>query len=364
MAYSSFLDSRGQELLDLSLYVSSQNYVEMTRPQYSALQNFPLQYIIPPSIRSAAKARTSHLGFSSLDIDTEEHAEYQKSIIPESLRRPRDTLQGLLSKPENAAQIRLDALATAFFTPLQELRGKKRFFLTQFLTSVDCLALGYLSLALLPDLPSPWLATCMRKKFPQLCAFVHDLQRSFFGGTVTLEDAGLCLQTENEKRAVGKRALPWKIPEKGGLLGIASALGSTLVDSIPVVSQLRQTSKLKEELEMDAEDDRDREAIAELAAMDRRELYTTIGTVIAGVGLFVGFLFQQNLIAWGSAEEDTSVEARRGLDQYGEAGAALAALANQMDFDVAVENERMRERNESSLGEVEVDVDPRTDRTH
>lgn len=276
------------------------------------MQPFPLPWVIPPAIRAAAKARTAHL-----ELPLEDEAETKL--------------------PEYASLIRLVNLATNFFSPLQQLRGRKRFFLGASVTSLDCLALGYLSLSLLPDLPNSWLANSMRKSFPQLCAFVHDLQKSFFGGSVTLEDA-----------QAGKGALPWKSLSRGGLVAIAGILGSSIADSIPVLSQLRQSSRLKTELEKDA--DVDKEALKELASMDRRELYTTVGSIIAGLGLFVGFMFQQGLISLRAEPQP------EGLHQYGEAGAALAVLAQQMDMQTAMENERMRHRNEASL--VEVDIEP------
>jgi sorting and assembly machinery component 37 len=272
------------------------------------------------------------------------------------LRKPRATVSSLLQeKPENAAQIRLDALATSFYQPLHELRGGKKFFIGQTITSLDCLALGYLALCLYPDLPSPWLAKCMRNKFPRLAAFVHDLQSTIYG-RVTLEDAGLTsVHDEAVLRARGKGMLPWKAPDNGGLAAVGAAFATNLVDSIPIVSQFRRENRIEKEMESEAENDEERQAVAELAAYKRRELFMNIGSVIAGVGLFIGFIFQQGLIAIGSAAEEVQLEEKGGLEQYGEAGAALAALAQQMDFEV---NMQKAWENEGSGVEVDVEVVP------
>lgn len=302
--YSSFVQSRGQELLDLSLYVSSQNYTTVTRPIYSKLQHFPLPYITPPSLRARAKARTDHLGLSNLDIDSTDDATNQneKSIIPESLRRPKASLQGLLSQSEAAARIRLEALTISFCKPLQELRGNRRFFLSDFLTSLDCLALAYLSLALLPDMPSPWLATSMRTKFPMLCAFVHDLRENFFGSNITLEEAGLAIEHENSARLLGKGKLPWKAPERGSLLSIAGVLGTNIMDQIPIISHLRQNQEIRASHEAEG-DEESRDAAREITSVRNKELLTTVGIIVAGVGLFMGFLFQQGVITVSGADK-------------------------------------------------------------
>jgi hypothetical protein len=71
----------------------------------------------------------------------------------------------------------------------------------------------------------------MRAKYSQLCAFVHALQRNWFGGSVTLEDAflGSPLGTEvgteerereEEKGECAKRnagGLLWVEPKRGNL---------------------------------------------------------------------------------------------------------------------------------------------------
>ena len=219
-SYTALITSGGQDLLDLSLYVSSVNYSAITRKTFSTFLPFPLSWILPHSLRAGAKARTAHLGLSSLDIDSEEQQEEDKNPVPESLRT-RTGPTSILSSPENAAQIRLHGLAKAFLAPLQDLRGQGRFFKGDRPTTLDCLAMGYLSLCLFPDLPSSWLAGTIRNEFQQLGAFVHDMQQLFFHGAVGLKDCGIDMsgstdedQKEREKRAMGKNGLPWAAPPR------------------------------------------------------------------------------------------------------------------------------------------------------
>lgn len=208
----------------------------------------------------------------------------------------------------------------------------------------------------------------MRAKFPQLCAFVHDSQRAFFGGAVTLEDAGLgsastVQEQERRARAIGKDTLPWRAPERGGLGAIALAFGTNVVDSMPVLSQLRKTKRMQQELENSTEDEEELQAARAVATLKRRELYTTIGSIVAAVGLFAGFMFRYGLIMLADSSMPRGIvdeHEERGngsLDQYGDAGAALAALAQQMDFDLDVQTppEPVKEEPEA---QVEVDVVP------
>jgi sorting and assembly machinery component 37 len=346
--FSSFVESHGQPLLDLSLYVSSQNYSAVTRPLYNTIQSFPLPYLTPPTIRAAAKQRTAHLGLSSLDIDAEDgQPSQEQSIIPESLRRPKNTVSSLLAaSPEANAQIRLDALAKNFLDPLQRLRGKKRFFVsdTQF-SSLDCLALGHLSLMLIPELPQPWLSNTMRTKFPALCTWTGGIRETVFGKDVSLYDA--CLLAPEDSRE--KTHLPWKAPENRSASAVGSAFVTSMADSIPILGQLRRNTRMRQHGGKTPDEDTQDSYWSYLYA---------IGGLIAGLGVVGGYLFHEGLISFPSGEE----EEKRGLESFGEAGQALSFLADQMD--VQAERERMTEKNYgyghgAPIAEVDIEVDKR-----
>jgi len=354
IAFSSFVESHGQPLIDLSLYVSSQNYSAVTRPLYNTIQSFPLPYLTPPAVRAAAKQRTEHLGLSSLDIDAEDGKPSQEqSIIPESLRRPKNTVSSLLAaSPEASAQIRLDALATDFLEPLQMLKGKKQFFVSdsQF-SSLDCLALGYLCLMLIPELPQPWLSKTMRTKFPELCKWTEGMRDTVFSKNVSLNDALLTKLGDSEldvrlRRLRGRGHLPWKAPENRGAAAVGGAFVTSLADSIPVIGQLRRNTRMRQHGGMTPGE----------GTQDSRWGYLyAIGGLIAGLGVLGGYLFQQGLISSPFNEEE---EKSRGLESFGEAGQALSFLADQMD--VQVQRERMVERNYSHgapIAEVDIEIE-------
>ncbi|KUJ23786.1 uncharacterized protein LY89DRAFT_776031 [Mollisia scopiformis] len=353
IAFSSFVESHGQPLLDLSLYVSSQNYSAVTRPLFNTIQSFPLPYLTPPALRAAAKARTEHLRLAGLDIDVEDGQQLSQelSFIPDSLRRPKNTVSSLLAaSPEANARIRLDALATDFLEPLQRLRGRKQFFVSdaQF-SSLDCLALGYLCLILIPDLPQPWLAKTMKAKFPALCEWTEGMRDTVFSKNVSLNDAFLTKLGDSEldvrlRRLRGRGHLPWRAPENRGAAAVGSAFVARMADSIPVVGQLRRNTRMRQH---------GGKTPGEGTQDSRWGYLYAIGGLIAGLGVVGGYLFQQGLISFPVGDEE-----KRGLEDFGEAGRALSFLADQMDGQV--QRERMREGNYSHgapIAEVDIEVE-------
>lgn len=351
--FSSFVESHGQPLLDLSLYVSSQNYTEITRPLYNKIQPFPLPYLTPPAVRAAAKIRTEHLGLSSLDIDTEDNdASTEPSIIPQSLRRPRQTVSSMLaSAPETNAQIRLDALATDFFEPMQALRRKKQFFVSdsQF-SSLDCLALGYMALMLTPELPQPWLAKTMQAKFPGLCKWTEELKVEVYGKErTTLEDASPVATTDADldarlKRLRGRGHLPWMPPYNRDAISVGSVFLSSLAGSIPVVGQLSKNTRTKQHGKPSQNETQG----------TSWQYWGLAGSLITTLGLVGGYMFQQGLLSLPGEkpEKQRSV----GLGAFGEAGEALGLYANQLD--AAAQQQRMLEQSQGEpIVEIEVERD-------
>ncbi|QSZ36462.1 hypothetical protein DSL72_006341 [Monilinia vaccinii-corymbosi] len=348
-AYSALIQVHGQPLLDLSLYVSSQNYSGITRPIFNTIQPFPLPYLTPPHLRAEAKKRTEYLGLSSLDVDTGDGDKSREpSIIPESLRRGQHTVSSLLAaSPETNAQIRLDALATAFFEPIQELKGKKKYLVTNsYMSSVDCLALGFMSLMLYPNLPQPWLARTMRKKFPDLVKWVEELKNEVFGGVVNVHDAMLTKSGHANAVQQKEMNLPWQVPEPRGLRHVGGVFLASLADSIPIVGQHRKDDRLRRS--GGGETVRDTSPVWRYVA--------TVGSLVAAVGLGAGFALHQGLIQLPEnrpGKKDDESEKTQDLGDIGDAVQALFAFADQMDPSV----QRQRESETRNGPTVEVDVD-------
>ena len=141
----------------------------------------------------------------------------------------------MMQEKQSSARFRLDALVDAAFKPLQQLLGKKKWMLSdERASSLDCLALGYLSLALMPEVPQSWLAEGLRGRYPELCKYVENGVTEVFGDQVTVDTALLGPTGERSTMTYGESetALPWRAPVRNAGSAGASILSSTL-DSLP-----------------------------------------------------------------------------------------------------------------------------------
>ena len=170
-----------------------------------------MQYQYPSTRRSLARSRTQHLNVSALDLDTssstESEGKTQERGLPEQFEiYGRPTLSKLLRQEGAKERFRLDALIDAALDPLNELLGEKRWFLcTEKPSSLDALALGYLSLALVPEAEASWMREGVRR-YPKLCAFVEHGLEEVFKGVVKVEEAMIPEKIE------GSVGLPWRAP--------------------------------------------------------------------------------------------------------------------------------------------------------
>lgn len=189
-------------LIDLSLYVSAENYNTVTSAAYTAILPWHTNYTVPPKRRELARVRTAHMGLSSLDVDTTAEEAFTPgrgtaSSEYEAAKRaagiPTDThtntlsmghgkgLGGFLRTPVYAARFRLDALSNELFEPLSDLLGESGYLLGgDQLSSLDCLAYGYLALLLFPAVPQAWLKETIKMKYPRIEAYMRKLRKELF----------------------------------------------------------------------------------------------------------------------------------------------------------------------------------------
>ncbi|KAL1957261.1 hypothetical protein VTO42DRAFT_6167 [Malbranchea cinnamomea] len=342
IAFSSFIESHGQPLIDLSFYVSSENYRKATMSAYAPILRWPNQWIVPPKIRSVAKTRTEHLGLSSLDVDATEEERRQAreantaaAQIPKSLAtRPRETVSSALSKTAQQNRIRLEGMTGAFAEPLEELRSHKRYLLSEeFPSSLDCLALGYLSLAVIPELPYPWLRDGIKSQTPGLVGYTERLRSQCFGGTVDVATALSDPSTTPDSQphsSTGLRhhhELPWQPPERLNLAGIGKRIWDVLLDSIPVVRDVRTSRRLQKAGE-EIPEGVERDLVIQVARAQRYNSYLSIGTVVGGLGLLVWYTLTAGVLSMEyedeeEEEEEEAVQEQSTPSPWGEAGAIL-----------------------------------------
>ncbi|KAJ5132269.1 hypothetical protein N7448_006427 [Penicillium atrosanguineum] len=322
-AFASFVESRGQSLIDLSLYVTSHNYYNNTSPAYGNLLQWPNQWILPPKLHGAAKARTDHLGLSSLDLQAiEEHRQRDHSAavaagkIPKNLiQRPRETVSGLLGRGSSKNQFRMEALTADFFEPLEAMLGQKAYLLTlkeeDVPSSLDCIALGSLSLALVPELAFPWLRDAMRAKAPLLSAYTERLRRRCFG------DSPVEVAHAYSPQSAPASPLPWRAPGRISIAAVGSTLLAELADSTPFLSEIRRNNRLKQAAADSDLTSVEKGAVSMFADSSKKDMYVSIAAAVGGVAALVGYMFHVGLISVASQEQEFEEEEEEGIPDFG-----------------------------------------------
>lgn len=326
LAITSFLELNAQTLLDISLYVSFENYRHATRPAFTKILPWHSNYIVPPQRRSAARLRTENLGISSLDVDNVHEdmsnrppgfeavgkepgfeAETQKRA---SLLLPKkDTLRGLLQRPENASIFKLHALADNFFGPLQDILQNRMWLLnTEEPIAVDCLLYGYLSLMLYPQVPQDWLGSTMRKKYQRLESYTTRLHAKLTLAT----DPDMVLAFANHELDVSKSAkteklsLPWSQPAVSTFTETAGSIGLGLWDQLPVLARPNSLHLQH----------------ARGPSVFEKHLTTALLSTSASIAIAVYAAVRIGWVVWPHGEE-VHIFGRKRLADFGHLGAAL-----------------------------------------
>ena len=256
-AIRTFLHARGQLLLDVSLYVSFENY-SRTRTECSKILPWYTNFVVPPRRREDARHRTRHLGVSSIDVDdvhedlSNKPDEFRKldssaGFERESKKRAsvllggKETLMGLLRRPEHSATFKLHAMADGFFDPLLSIMDEagSNLMRTQRPTAVDCLAYGYLSLMLFPELPQDWLAKTMRQT-PRLMPIVRYTERLHQEFALQTDAEQVMSTPSSQHRQTSSSSdpspIPWLLPQPASVSHILRSLASALTSHIPLLA--------------------------------------------------------------------------------------------------------------------------------
>jgi sorting and assembly machinery component 37 len=235
--------------------------------------------------------------------------------IPKSLRKPKETVSSLLGKSTHRNQFRLDAVTSEFCEPLNELLGDKEWFISDTVTSLDCLAIGYLALMQAPDLPHDWLRRALKEKYPRLGKWTAKFASSTFGESILPAHV---LSPASRGSGKGQHGLPWQAPVRPTITTIASSVLENTMDALPIVGRLRANKQLKRSSQDPDLEDYERKQLAVMATNRNRELYSQIVAVGAGIGTFVGYLFWVGIL---QLPKRTSHET--GKRNFGAAGAML-----------------------------------------
>ncbi|KAI1502932.1 outer mitochondrial membrane transport complex protein-domain-containing protein [Biscogniauxia marginata] len=299
LAYASYLTTRGQGLLAISLYASPRAWAEITRPAYSSLLPFPLTWTIPPALRAAAIEKAEHLGmgYLAVELDTDgSSAPGLAETTSTGFLRLRERLgPAATMQPEQTAAIRLQQLARDFYSTLDQFRGEKRFFLgDERPTSVDFLAYGYLSL-LRVDTPHPILKTVLEKQFGRLSEFLGIMDT-----------------------CAARQESPWQQAPPRGVLNLLGNFSDGVIESVPGVGgswkRWRRGGGVRS-----AGDDEVREPA---------QMALAVGGAIAGLATLGAAALFRGLPSFGASTHrfEPSRGDKPGLRQFGEIGALLDGL--------------------------------------
>lgn len=273
VAFASFVESRGKPLLDLSLYVSSDNYNGSTRVALSHVLTWPGSWTTPGQLRDRAKKRSEHLGLSSLDVDAtlEEANQNDTGLtahIPERLRKPKQTVSALLGNRAGKDRFRLDAVTDEFMEPIQELLGEKEHLLSEDITSLDCLSIGYLAIMQRPDLSHGWLEDALRAKYTRLGQWSEGFSKATF------------------------QALPWLQPTPVTGSERVLAIIEDLFGALPVIGRPNGVTELSQRQSSDYATKQ--KTIVTLRHEQR--LFDQVVFSSLGFGLFLGYMFYVGLL--------------------------------------------------------------------
>lgn len=292
----------------------------------------------PQQLREAARLRSEHLGLSALDVSLEQDGGAgSKTDTSTPLFKSPQTVTSLLSKAQHANRIRLDGLTSSFLEPLQAFLGDKPYLLSEGGPStLDCLAIGHLALALVPGLPQPWLAQSIRTKFTKLARYVDNLSESFHGICSDLDASSRCIDGTARTDASCAPAddagdgdqVHRLVKYRPRSLQVTFVLLDCILDSVPFIKQYRAASHLQ--LALSSSCSRKIQPLHMIEPVSRHTGYITLGAITLGISTAVAYLFIPVQFPFSGQNGGFRWGRRAGLGNLGEAGAALAVLSPRL----------------------------------
>lgn len=269
-----------------------------------------------------------------MDVDQEsDHvrsrndAERIVELPPSPLDRQQRTADTLLNRAQHIDRIRLDALASDFLNSLQALLGNKRYLLSETNpSSLDCLAAGYLLLAVSPKLPQPWLAEKMRLDFERLCGYVDYMWELVSDGLDSTKKEPTAsrdlLQAKEDHYQVRGGALPL-VSQTLQATEVRWLVLKNVLDSLPFIKHFRESVRLRDSFWAQGGDSK--LPGFNVASRPKRVPLTGLVAIAVGLSAIASYIFSTARFPFLQKAE--SGDEPRGLASFGEAGSTLAVLA-------------------------------------
>lgn len=288
IAHTSFIQSRGQPLLDLSLYLSTENYTNCTKPALALLLHWPESWFVPHRLRESARKRSEHLGLSGLDVDTAQDEKQELGLaaqIPQSLRKPKHTVSALLGHDTRRSKFRLDAVTSDFFEPLDELLGEGPWLIGDRPTSTDCLAVGYLAIMQASATEGqPWLRDALSQKHPNLAEWSQTRRQEWFGKAVSTLSIS------------AGHVLPWQQPAGQTAKRIANSLALNVMGAVPMLRMYLTPITIKTEPGRTSNEKYDEKQKAIARVRDRTLYQSQVLASTLSASMLAGILFYNGIL--------------------------------------------------------------------
>ena len=222
----------------------------------------------------------------------------------------------MVREKSSGTRFKCDALVDAACGPLQKLLDGKKYLLSDdHPSSLDCLALAYLALALKPELPQNWLQEGIKTRYPSLCAYVERGVQACFGDEVSVQDA-LLTEPMEQTSDMTRTKLPWKAPSQQGL----QAAGYTVLHSILSAVPISYPNPLTPFPTTTTSNEKSNSSTTTTTNSPLLPPIIAASTAVAAAA--AGYL----LYAFSISKSEPEPEKRRKLEDMGEAGAVFAGL--------------------------------------
>ncbi|CAZ83161.1 unnamed protein product [Tuber melanosporum] len=213
LAFGTYIESEGGKLLDLSMYLTDENF-DVLRGVLAKLLPVPARYYFPGVLRREARRRCDGLisaSSSASAVDAATPLPQASAMTAMALPAAKEKI----SAKAVAEKIKQVAIAANFLRTMQSLLGGRTYFFGDKPSSLDCLAAGYLSLALYAELPNGWLREEMLARHHGLCKYVDGVRGQMLGDGVDVAaviSGQAAMATPSGKIAGG--GLPWGVVER------------------------------------------------------------------------------------------------------------------------------------------------------
>ncbi|PWW77379.1 hypothetical protein C7212DRAFT_276661 [Tuber magnatum] len=292
LAFGTYIESEGGRLLDLSMYLTDENF-DVLRRAFAKLLPVPARYYFLGVLRREARRRCDGL----IPASSSAGATGATTPLPQPSAMTATALPGIKKKSSAkgaAERIKQVAIAADFLLTVQSLLGKKRFFFGDQPSSLDCLAFGYLSLGLYAELPNGWLREEMLARHGGLCRYVNEVRGRMLGDgvDVTAVMSGQATMTMPSGKLAGG-GLPWGVVERKDVPRVAGFLLDRAMEIVGITSTERYGGG-GDKGEQTEEGEEHREGAKSL---QRWKTAKNVATVVGCIGAFIGYCVWSGLIA-------------------------------------------------------------------